>query len=206
MHAALTDVVICPRCGPGWGMILLADRVSERRVLAGRFGCPNCRQSFGVDGGFADLRPAPVPVGGEPLGRSADRTAAMRLAALMGLGEGAARALVAGPAARLAAELAGLLEGLEVIAVDDALGGWAEEPGVSRFAAADRLPFRNRSMGGVALSGSASAAWLEEGARVLGDAGRLVLEDAPADAEPRLERASLDIVAREARTVVARRR
>ncbi|HEX6938925.1 MAG TPA: hypothetical protein VF158_05895 [Longimicrobiales bacterium] len=209
MYAALTDVVICPRCGPAWGLVLLAERVSDRRVLAGQFGCPNCRERYGVEGGFADLRPSSAPspgAGGEPLERSEDRAAAVRLAALMGLGEGAALALVAGPAARLAPGVAGLLEGLEVIAVHEALGGWAEEPGVSRFAAAARLPFRGRSMGGVVLSGAVSTALLEEGARVLADPGRLVLEDAPADAETRLERASFEVVAREGGTVVARRR
>ena len=46
MHILLTDVVTCPRCGPEFGLILLADRFEERRVMQGRLGCPNCREEY----------------------------------------------------------------------------------------------------------------------------------------------------------------
>lgn len=209
MFVALTDLVTCPRCGPGWGLVLLADRVEDRRVLSGRFGCPACRGTFRVESGFAELRPAGA--GGEPdagvtAGPAADRAGAVRLAALLGLGEGAGHPLLVGTAARFAGELAALVPGLEVVAVGDALRGWPEAPGVSRIAAAGRLPFRDRSMRGVALGGEVAGAFLEEGARVLGAAGRLVVEGAPADAEARLARVSLDVIVREGGAVVARRR
>lgn len=207
MFVPLTDIVTCPSCGPEWGLVLLADRVAERRVLEGRFGCPNCRGSFGVAGGFADMRPDPAEPApaAAPLDPAGDREAALRLAALMGLGTGTPRALLVGPAAAYAHALAALLEGLEVVVVGEGTAGWAEESGVSRFAAAGRLPFRDRCMSGVTLSGPAADSLLEEGARVLGGAGRMILEGAPADVEARLVRASFEIVAREGGTLVARR-
>src|SRR5690606_18456882 len=111
MFVPLTDIVTCPSCGPEWGLVLLADRVAERRVLEGRFGCPNARGSFGVAGGCAAMRPdpaAPAPAAA-PLDPAGDREAALRLAALMGLGTGTPRALLVGPAAAYAHALAALL-------------------------------------------------------------------------------------------------
>jgi uncharacterized protein YbaR (Trm112 family) len=72
VNLLLTDRLACPRCGPGFGLILLADRLEQRRVHQGTLGCPNCRDSFTVRGGFADLRApprGPLPeglAGGDP--------------------------------------------------------------------------------------------------------------------------------------------
>ena len=38
MHILLTDLLFCPRCGPQHGLILLANRLEERRVLDGWLG------------------------------------------------------------------------------------------------------------------------------------------------------------------------
>ena len=59
MNVALVDHLVCPRCGPPNGLLLLAHDVRERRVHEGEFGCPNCRDRFPVTGGFGDLRPPP---------------------------------------------------------------------------------------------------------------------------------------------------
>ena len=63
MNTTLVDHLVCPRCGPPNGLLLLAHEVRDRRVLEGEFGCPNCRDRFPVAGGFGDLRPPPR---GEP--------------------------------------------------------------------------------------------------------------------------------------------
>ena len=71
MNVVLTDHLVCPRCGPPFGLVLLARDVRDRRVRQGEFGCPNCRDRFPVEGGFADLRPpprGPEPCGPEPDG------------------------------------------------------------------------------------------------------------------------------------------
>lgn len=59
MNVGLTDHLVCPRCGPPFGLILLARDVRDRRVRQGEFGCANCRDRFPVEGGFGDLRPPP---------------------------------------------------------------------------------------------------------------------------------------------------
>lgn len=59
MNVALTDHLVCPRCGPPFGLILLAHDVRDRRVRRGEFGCANCRDRFPVEDGFGDLRPPP---------------------------------------------------------------------------------------------------------------------------------------------------
>lgn len=205
MHLLLTDLLICPRCATEHGLVLLAERLSERRVLEGWLGCPVCRERYPVRRGFADLRveahglpekPAPAP--GTP-------DEAFRLAALLGIHAGPAFALMAGRAAFLAPRIAALVEQLEVVAAAAELAGWDEQPGVSRIAAGDRLPFFSRRLHAVALADAAATSLLEEGARVLAPPGRLVLDGAPADAELRLARAGLRPILRQDELVVAER-
>jgi len=90
MHIALTDHLTCPVCGPEHGLILLADRIEERRVLEGTLGCPACRERYPIVGGLADLRPRPAgPLPGpESAPTLGPQDRAFRLAALMGVAEG----------------------------------------------------------------------------------------------------------------------
>ena len=59
MNVLLVDYLACPRCGPAFGLVLVAREVEERRVRTGLLGCPNCRDEFPVEDGFGDLRPPP---------------------------------------------------------------------------------------------------------------------------------------------------
>jgi len=214
MYLVLTDLLTCPRCGPEHGLIVVTDRLEQRRVLEGRLGCPNCRAAFPIVGGFADFRgeSGDVPPAGSRPGDdrgetgASDAETAVRLTALMGSTAGPGYALVAGPAVRLAAAIAALVDGNEIIAIDDSLALQPEQAPVSRLGAADRIPLRDRAARGVALTGEAADVLLEEGARVLGPVGRLVLEPAPEDAETRLKSAGLHVVARDGVTLVAVRR
>lgn len=205
MYLPLTDLLVCPRCGPDHGLILLADEISDRRVLAGALGCPRCRERYPVVEGFVDLRVDPVPAAVEAVAAAEDREAAIRLAALLGLAEGIAYTLLVGPSVVHAPALAELIEGLEVVACSESLRGWGEERGVSRLAAGQLLPFRTYSMGGVAMTGHDSAGLLAEAARVLSPAGRMLWEPVPVDAEARLTGVGLRVVAREGEVLVAAR-
>lgn len=202
MHASLTDAITCPRCGPGYGLILLADEVVDRRILDGSFGCANCRERFPVRAGFGDLRFGSAPAAPRP---SDYRVDAMRLAALLGITEGPALVLVAGVEAAQASALADLIEGIEVVAAWAPLEAEAERPGVSRFAISGNLPFRSASMRAVALTDPDTVRLVEDAARVAAPRARVVIYSADESIVQRVERSGLRIIAKDERTTVAQR-
>lgn len=199
MHILLTDILTCPRCGPAFGLILLADRVHERRIESGVLGCANCREKYPIrnyTGWFAEAADAAAD-------RDFDHE---RLAALIGVAHGPANIVVGGASSAQADRIAAMLDGVEVVALSDARTAEAEPvPGVSRLVVGAALPIATGKAAGVGLTGAAAADLLAEGARVLSPVGRLVIEPAPADAVERIERAGLRIAAQEGDTAVAMR-
>ena len=133
-------------------MILIADRLENRRVIEGSLGCPNCRDRFPVEGGFGDLRTPPrstpdeVPDVAPPASPSA-----LEVAALLGLTDGPGNVALIGDVAGHATALAGLVPGIEFIGIAPGLRGWEEGEGVSRLNAGASLPFSNGSLRGVGL-------------------------------------------------------
>jgi uncharacterized protein YbaR (Trm112 family) len=184
VHLLLTDRLTCSRCGPTFGLILLAERVEERRVLEGSLGCPNCRDLYPVRAGFGDLRPPPrepwSDAGGDDLSGlptpAPDLVGA--LAAGLGLGQGAGNTLLMGNAVGLAPALAGMLPEIEVVALDARTRAWPESPGVSRLRAGAALPFFGGTLRGVALDGThLEPALAGEIVRVLAPGHRIVVLD-----------------------------
>lgn len=179
MHILVTDRLSCPRCGPDFGLVLLSDELRDRRVLSGSLGCANCRETFPLRDGFADLRPSPRSgLHVEDSIESEDPDAAGRLAALLGVregrGPGQELVLIVGPSAGHAPSLAGMIENYEVVAVHPDLVLAKETEGVSRMAVADRLPFRPFSVSGVVLDGAGAQKLLTEALRVLAPGARFV--------------------------------
>jgi len=208
MHLLLTDRLSCPRCGPEFGLILLAERMDDRRVVDGVLGCPNCRDGFPVRGGFGDLR-AP-PRGELARGRAGDPGAqdpavTDRLAALLGVAQGPGTLLLVGSSARHAAGVAERVEGVEVVALDADMARWPETPKVSRMASRPGIPLFSRTLRGVAVDGELGEGWLVEAARVVAPLSRLVVLDAREGSEAVLVAAGLRVLAKEAGTVVAAR-
>ncbi len=204
MHLLLTDRLLCPRCGPPFGLVLIADEIRNRRVITGELGCANCRERFPIRGGFGDLRapprdplPAP-PAEGE---WTADREEALRLAALMGVTEGPGTLLIAGPAARQAKAVSELVGGVEVVGVDPRLAGQAESEGVSRLAAGGSLPFRPQSFRALVLSGERTEIDLP-GRRGPSGSHRRDLAEDPAGPAPAGLAAAVGLVSLKGRVVV----
>jgi hypothetical protein len=128
-----------------------------------------------------------------------DPEAAIRVAALLGLNDARGFVLVAGPAAALAPWIAGTTENVEIIADEM----YSPAGTANRLRMGSRLPFHDRRLSGIWLSGESADAWLEEAARVLHPTGRLVLEPAPADSTARLAAAGLKVAAEQGSTVLA---
>ncbi len=209
MHLLLTDRLTCPRCGPGFGLILLADRLADRRVVDGKLGCSNCRDAFLIHDGFGDLR-AP-PRGGLPEGRAGkggpttETDVAERWQALLGVAEGPGTIVLVGSAARQAGALARSIDGVEIVAMDADLAAWPEVPHVSRMVSGPGLPFFDRTLRGAVVDGALAGRWIAEGARVVARLSRVIVVEASDDARVILEGAGLQLLAEEAGTVLAAR-
>lgn len=215
MHILLTDRLSCPRCGPEFGLILLARDVRERRVFHGDFGCPNCREQYPVVEAFADLRApprTPLPggpgMGEEPSGPEAgegDAETALRMAALMGVTEGPGTLLLVGPVALHAAAVARLVRGIEVVGIHDGLRTHPQEEGVSRMVSRPGVPFFSGTFLGVVISGELPEKWLSESVRVVSPLGRLVVWNPGPEVRAFMEGRGLEIVLEEGGVLVARR-
>ncbi|MDE0445035.1 MAG: hypothetical protein OXH96_00055 [Spirochaetaceae bacterium] len=201
MNVTLTDHLVCPRCGPPFGLVLLAREVRERRVHEGEFGCPNCRDRFPVEGGFGDLRPPPLGVGpgeeggvaeveeesgvggseGDPRGVGDLQASALRLGAALGVTGGPGLVVVSDGHRAEAAALARLVRGIEVVVV-----GWGGRglsgDGVSAFVTGPRLPLRDAVARGVVVEGGSGAGWWGECFRVVMPGGRIVITGATGEA------------------------
>ena len=204
-------------------MILIADRLENRRVIEGSLGCPNCRDRFPVQGGFGDLRPPPrstldeVPDVSPPASPSA-----LEVAALLGLTDGPGNVALIGDVAGHATELAGLVPGIEFIGIAPGLRGWEEGEGVSRLNAGASLPFSDGSLRGVGLvaEGSPTAAGKPSAAgklsaasrpsmaaeltRVVARDGRIAVWGAVREWQEALKAEGLEVLASEETAVVVR--
>ena len=211
MNVDLVDHLVCPRCGPPYGLLLLAHDVRDRRVRKGEFGCSNCRDRFPVVDGFGDLRPPPrgegvgLPggddgaAGGSDVsqpgrGESAETDGAdaggaeraLQIAAVLGVARGPGLVVVTDAHRAEAVHIARLVRGIEVLVV-----GWGgrgmvadvgDGGGVSAFVAGPRLPLRDGAVRGVAADGEDGGRWWDEGRRVLMAGGRIAITGATREA------------------------
>jgi len=210
VHLLLTDRLTCPRCGPTFGLILLASRIGDRVVSEGRLGCPNCRDAFPIEGGFVDLREPPrgelrEGLAGDPEARAGDAEQAERLVALLGIVVGPGTVALVGEPARHASALTATAEEIHVVGIDPDLRRWAEAPRVSRVVAEPGLPFFSATLRAVAVDGRLGSGWLQEAARSVARGGRVVVTHADEGTEDALRAAGLTVLAADAGTVVAAR-
>ncbi len=209
MHLSLTDRITCPRCGPDFGLILLAHDVRDHRVLQGDLGCSNCREQYPVRGGFGDLRIPPrsaIPSSAADVGTvSLEPDEILRVGALLDVTEGPGTLLIKGPAARFAAGLAKLIGGVEVVGLDSNLKGEQESEGVSRMVSNPGIPFFSGTFRGILLSGEVGDRDVDEAVRVIAPSGRVVVFDASPGTGPRAKALGLKILLQEEGVLVAQK-
>ena len=207
MFFELTELLSCPACGPEHRLVLLVREVEGRRVLGGWLGCANCQRDFSVSDGLADLRlkgeATEVANGDAPLDED---DLALKIAALSGLTEGPGYLMVAGSLAHVAADVAELLPGVEVIAFQKRPGDSAEREGVSRVISDVSFPFVPYRLRAVSITPRDDRDMVEAAARLVHAGGRLILFAAGPEAEEAAEAAGLMIVASKPGIAVAERR
>jgi len=198
MLIVLTDILACPRCGPRFGLLVMAERLQDRRVEEGSLGCANCRQLYPIRDGLADLRypPDAEPAEGAGSARSPeiDDDAALRIAALLGVTGGPGVLVIAGPGSAIARQVAAIVPETGIVSVGPETLTLADHEGGSRVLAMSGLPFRTGSARGVALTGWAASALLEEGVRTAAPGARLVLDPAPPGCVERLSAAGATLL------------
>jgi uncharacterized protein YbaR (Trm112 family) len=207
MHILLTDRLTCPRCGPEFGLILLSHRMEERRVLEGSLGCSNCRERFPIRAGVADLRPPPRgDLAGSKHLEPPTSPSPLEVAALLGVTEGPGNLALVGRMAAHAEAVAGLVPGVEVVAIARGLESEeGETEGVSRFVAGSRLPLQSRSLRGVALFGNEGLGRAAELVRVVARFGRVVVWGDVEGWGEALEAEGLEVLVSENEALVATR-
>ena len=208
MHLLLTDRLTCPRCGPEFGLILLAHELTDRRVQEGVLGCPNCRDYFPIQDGFGDLRAPPrraLEAGLAGAFGSHEAGEAERITALIGVARGPGTlALVGGPAGHGPA-ISLLTEDLQIVGIDPDLSTWPVDPSWNRIVSGPGLPFFSRTLRGVAVDGRLGRRWVDEAVRVVAPMSRVVVTDAAEETSAWLEDTGLSVVGAEEKTVVAAR-
>jgi len=220
----LAEALDCPVCGDGYGLVAFVAEADRRRVISGHLGCPMCEIEFSIDGGTVDFRAAPPPEDAA-VSAATDRGAeegssvALKLAALLGVGERPGMVILLGAGlGHHASVIARMADRVEVIAVvdraaEDGSGsgtviGWDIDDlaaGVDPVVGlGEHWPLRSGALDGVALRGGIDAG-LGQVQRCLGVGRRLVVVDpVPSDLE-RLAGAGYETLAADPETWVGSR-
>ena len=183
MHILLTDQLVCPRCGPDFGLILLSDRAEDRDVAEGALGCSNCRTMYPIEAGVAYLKTQGGAEVGIAAPASPDDERALRIAALLGVTQPNAMVLIVAAGWTVAADVAATVPDIHVVGAAGAGAEDAGSPGggvLSRIVTGRSLPLRTGSLRGLAIVGVEAGDLVEEAIRVLAPGARIVVDGAPA--------------------------
>ena len=174
MFIELTDHLRCPGDHAEGYLVLLPERLVERRVVAGVLGCPACGREVAVVDGQVDFGDATSDEAPTSLSAAA-------VHALAGVeGPGGYVALV-GAAGRIATEAAPMFAGIRLVLVNPPEAEAApDEASVLR---ARRLPLKRSSMRAVVVGGAAGqdVTTVTEAFGAVLPGNRLVVEGPAAD-------------------------
>jgi uncharacterized protein YbaR (Trm112 family) len=159
----LTDHLRCPADHAESFLVLVPDSMEGRVVTSGRLGCPVCRAEYRIVRGIAEFG----PVGLREAAASAGTPDAAAIHAFLGIdGPGGYVGLV-GSAATLGPDLAPLLPGVHLVAVNPPVGILpSERLSVVR---APRLPLKSRGFRGIVVGTpeASDRAWQEAAIRAV---------------------------------------
>jgi uncharacterized protein YbaR (Trm112 family) len=161
MFIELTDHLRCPADHAERFLVLLPGEVDRRSVRTGQLGCPVCGRTYSVRDGIAELGGAP------PVPDPGDHPAAEVMHVLLGLEGPGGYAVLCGSVAAAWRELAELLPGVALVAVNPP-PGVTDAPPVLSPVRSPIIPVKQRSMRGVVLGPeyAADSHWQTEAARV----------------------------------------
>jgi hypothetical protein len=149
VHIELTDHLRCPQDHPEAFLVLLPDRMEERRVVAGHLGCPACGWSTAWTDSVPDF-------GGGWHAEGIPPFDALAAQAMLGLGGAGGWIALAGNAGALAEELAELLPGVSIVAINPP--GDLLPSATTSVIRSNAWPLKTHSMRGVIL-GSDAMQW-----------------------------------------------
>lgn len=184
MHIELAELLRCPESHPQTHCVLLPTRIVERDVTEGIVGCPACHREYPITDGIVRFGPPPI------LEEPPVLPAAEAVHALLGLTTPGGTAVLVGSAARLAAELARLMNDIHLLGAN-ASRELKGEPALSLVESTASLPLRDAMARGVVLGAEyADGPWTEEAGRILLPGLRLVVLRETAEVEG-VERVSM---------------
>ncbi|MDP2498763.1 MAG: Trm112 family protein [Candidatus Palauibacterales bacterium] len=210
MQIELSEILTCPDCRSPQGLIVLVDELDdEGRVRDGDLGCSRCQRRYPIRDGVVDLLGGggsgePERVAEGDGGRPSPRELAAEIGGLLDLRSASGPVVLGHGLAPAAGPLAGLLEGVSLLALAEEAGDGAADSWTLVLAPAGRLPLLPGKAEGVALWKPGAGA-LEDARRALSPGGRLALLRPDEDARRDLEGSGLEVLASEERAAVARR-
>lgn len=153
MHIELTDHLRCPREHAEAFLVLLPDRMEERRVVAGHLGCPAC--------GWSTAWTDSVPDFGDGWrGEGAPAFDASAAVAMLGIDGPGGWVALAGNAGTLTTDLGSLMPGVSFVAINPPL---VTLPAANTSVIlSGAWPLKTHSMRGVIL-GDDAAQWAASG-------------------------------------------
>ena len=183
MYIELTEYLRCPEEHEEQTYLVLVPQTMEgRAVTAGSVGCPVCKNEYAIADSVVRFG-GPAGAGASvPDGTATSLPAADTLQALLGITGPGGYVVLVGSAARLADDLAGVMDGVHFVGVN-APGDVTPSAAISLLSHPSVIPLKSSMARGVVVGADhAAEPWLGEASRIVLGGLRLVVlaEDAAA--------------------------
>ena len=170
MHLEVVQALRCPADHEPTWLVARTDLLDARHIVEGILGCPVCDAEYPVTGGVVRLGTAlPAPHA------ALDGDAPLRAAALLDLTTPHGLVLLAGDWARIAVDVAAMVDEIHLVALDAPADAPPPGLGVSAVEAGACIPLRASVARGIALDQAhATAGAMKDAVEALRPGGRLI--------------------------------